>query len=121
MLAAVKTPLIDLKISIQGKGEKVLIEALKSTFKNVRIIKEDVDFIDFSKTRLYKDIKNKTTVGDVLSIRRENKGWTQKELSIKSGVSNISAIEHNKRSITLKMAKKLGKALGQNYNQFLEV
>lgn len=53
------------------------------------------------------------TAADVLSIRRENKGYTQKQLSDMTGIAvpNISLMESGKRKIGKVNAKKLALAL----------
>ncbi len=54
------------------------------------------------------------TTGEALRMLRELKGWTQKELSKRSGiqVSNISLLENNKIEIGKKRVLGLAKALG---------
>ncbi len=54
------------------------------------------------------------TTGEALRMLRELKGWTQKELSKRSGiqVSNISLLENDKIEIGKKRVLELAKALG---------
>lgn len=54
------------------------------------------------------------TTGEALRMLRELKGWTQKELSKRSGiqVSNISLLENDKVEIGKKRVLGLAKALG---------
>lgn len=53
-------------------------------------------------------------VGDQIKLLREEKGWTQKKLSEKSGIdrSSISLIENNKHGISLTVYKLLLHAMG---------
>lgn len=53
------------------------------------------------------------TTGEAIRMLRKLKGWTQKELSIRSGIqiSNISLLENNKIEIGKKRALQISKAL----------
>ncbi len=54
------------------------------------------------------------TTGEAILMLRELKGWTQKELSERSGIqiSNISLLENNKVEIGKKRALQFAKAFG---------
>ncbi|MBO6176574.1 MAG: helix-turn-helix transcriptional regulator [Treponema sp.] len=54
-------------------------------------------------------------------VCRENKGWTQKELSERTGIAipNISLMEAGKRPIGARTAKKLAEALGCDAGDFI--
>ncbi len=54
------------------------------------------------------------STGEVLRMLRELKGWTQKELSKRSGIqiSNISLLENDKIEIGKKRVIELAKAFG---------
>ena len=54
----------------------------------------------------------KLTTGDVIKMLRELKGWTQKYLAKKSGITdtNISFLENKKIEIGKKRAEQLSKA-----------
>ncbi len=54
----------------------------------------------------------KLTTGDVIRMLRELKGWTQKDLAEKSGITdtNISLLENEKIEIGKKRAEQLSKA-----------
>jgi len=53
------------------------------------------------------------TFGERVRAQREERGWSQHELSRRSGVSNVKIcrIEAGQRTITLDTAQKLAKAL----------
>lgn len=59
--------------------------------------------------------------GDVLAGLRSREGITQQELAERIGISrsNLSAMEHGKRTIGKEMAKRLAAALGTDYRVFL--
>ncbi len=52
------------------------------------------------------------TTGETIKLLRELKGWTQKELARKCGISetNLSLLEHGKVEIGKKRAEQLAKA-----------
>ncbi|HEX2959354.1 MAG TPA: helix-turn-helix transcriptional regulator [Chitinispirillaceae bacterium] len=52
------------------------------------------------------------TTGEVIRMLRELKGWTQEELSLKSGINakNISLLENNKVEIGKKRSEQLAHA-----------
>jgi transcriptional regulator with XRE-family HTH domain len=56
----------------------------------------------------------KLTSGQVIQMLRELKGWTQKELSKRSGIaiSNLSLLENDKVDIGKRRAEHLSKAFG---------
>jgi len=71
---------------------------------------------------VFKDeIKKYSEVGSSLRGIRYREGLTQKQLAKKLGVSqhHISEMEHGKRTIGKKMAKKLSKILKTDYRMFL--
>ncbi|MCI5830193.1 MAG: helix-turn-helix transcriptional regulator [Treponema sp.] len=61
------------------------------------------------------------TPADVLLIRRENAGLTQKQLSEKTGIAvpNISLMESGQRAIGAKTARKLAEALNCDAGDFI--
>ena len=56
----------------------------------------------------------KITTGEVIRMLRELKGWTQKELAARCGISpsNLSLLEHDRLEIGKKRAEQLAKAFG---------
>lgn len=80
------------------------------------------DYVVAKESAWYKKTKAAWHPGITLGIRRENAGFTQKQLSEATGlaVANISAIENGKRNIGLAVAKKLAVALGRPVTEFIE-
>ena len=56
----------------------------------------------------------RVTTGEVISILREKKGWTQKELARRCGISptNLSMLEHDRIDIGKKRSEQLARAFG---------
>lgn len=56
----------------------------------------------------------KLSTGEVISMLRELKGWTQEELAKHSGISptNLSLLENNRVEIGKKRVEQLAKAFG---------
>lgn len=78
--------------------------------------------IDIFETDWYRTIKAAMTPGDNLRIYRENLGLTQAELGkYLGGVprQHISNMEHGRRPISLKMARKLAEVLKVSPEKFI--
>lgn len=56
----------------------------------------------------------RVSTGEVISILREKKGWTQEELAQRSGISaaNLSMLENDRVDIGKKRAEQLARAFG---------
>lgn len=117
MLAVEKTHHINARIT--GEGSYAIETALKKIYPNIVIMKDENDLIDSDESDWFNRIE--ITPSEILSMRRENKGITQKELSEKTGiaVSNLSLMESGKRAIGARTAKKLAEALGCDAGDFI--
>src|SRR3989339_508139 len=124
MQAVVKTPRIE--ISVRGAAiPPRLMDVLKEEYgPELSLVEDDVDeLVDVFETRWYRGVKEKMTPGAYLRIYRENKGLTQLQLSeVLGGIprQHISNMEHGRRSISLKMARKLSMLLGAPIDKFIE-
>ena len=95
-------------------GLETVKKVLLKTFPDIQFKENiDEDFISSKESSVLKDIESKMTAADVLSIRRDNKGFTQKQLSEITGIAvpNISQMENGSRKIGKVNAKKLAAAL----------
>ena len=119
MLVHAKAPHID--VEIKGKGVEQIVELLKKTFKEIKIINLQTDSVSIQETDWFMNISKNMTPGMALKVYRDNTGSTLAELSKKTGiaVSHLSAMENDKRGIGKKTATKLGDALKCNYKRFL--
>lgn len=61
-------------------------------------------------------------IGINVLCQRRLRGWTQEELSVRSGLSRarISNIEHGRESFTLTTIMNIGKAFGIDYKELLK-
>ena len=124
MQAVVKTPHIE--ISVRGAAiPPKLMDVLKEEYgQELSLVDDDGDeLVDVFETQWYKGLKEKMTPGTYLRIYRENRGLTQQKLSDALGGiprQHISNMEHGRRSISLRMAKKLSLLLGAPIERFIE-
>ena len=124
MQAVVKTPRIE--ISVRGAAiPPRLMDVLKEEYgPELSLVEDDGDdLVDGFETQWYKRVKEKMTPGTYLRIYRENKGLTQLQLGeVLGGIprQHISNMEHGRRSISLKMARKLSSLLGAPIEKFIE-
>ena len=98
---------------IEGKVPKFVVMFLESAFNKalkVEVSDDDDDVaVPFEQTEWYRDIKASMTAGDTVKADRGLRGWTQKVLAQKLGISvqNLSEIERGVRPVSRKMAAKL--------------
>ncbi|MBQ9361414.1 MAG: helix-turn-helix transcriptional regulator [Lachnospiraceae bacterium] len=125
MLVAEKTHHIN--SYIYGRGADYLISILKEHMPELEVFpsekesKEEDELSDVHGSGWYREITKSITPGIILKIRRENKGWTQAELSERCGIAipNISLMEAGKRNIGIRSARKLADSLGCNVADFI--
>ncbi|MFA6999819.1 MAG: helix-turn-helix transcriptional regulator [Candidatus Paceibacterota bacterium] len=101
------------------------MDVLKEEYgQDLSLVEDDKnELVDVFETQWYKGVKEKMTPGIYLRIYRENKGLTQLQLSEALGGTprqHISNMEHRRRSISLKMARKLSLLLGAPIERFIE-
>jgi ribosome-binding protein aMBF1 (putative translation factor) len=124
-----KIKFIEVIIGIPGKKEETYQVPNTSTAKQ-KLKKFFEDLVNDHSTKnestpwreIAKDeIAKYTEVGIALRGARYREGLSQKALAKMCGISqdNLSRMEHGKRSIGIKLAKKLGKALKVSYLLFI--
>ena len=124
MQAVVKTPHIEITV----KGAVIppkLMDVLKEEYgQELSLVEDDGnELVDVFESQWYKGVKEKMTPGKYLRIYRENRGLTQHKLSEALGGTprqHISNMEHGRRSISLKMARKLSLLLNAPIEKFLQ-
>lgn len=107
--------------TMYGSGLALVKKALLNIYPDIEFKENsDEDFISSKESSVLKNIEAKMSAADVLSIRRENKGITQKQLSEITGIAipNISQMENGSRKIGKANAKKLAAALDCDASDF---
>lgn len=98
---------------VEGKVPKFVVMFLESAFNNALKVEvsddEDDVAVPFEQTDFYKEVYENMTAGDTVKADRGLRGWTQKVLAQKLGISvqNLSEIERDVRPVSRKMAAKL--------------
>ena len=119
MLVHVKTPLIE--IDIKGDVSENLLNVIKNEYGEIADIAED-DYVNPFESEWYVKTKKQIKPGDILKIDRENSGMTQSELGRKLGNFSrqyISDMEHGRKNISLKTARKLSHLLDRPVNRYI--
>lgn len=104
---------------IEGKVPKFVIMFLESAFKKALTVEvsdaeDDEATLPYEETEWFKELSASMTSGDAVKADRGLRGWTQKVLAKKLGISvqNLSEIERDVRPVSKKMAVKLGSVFG---------
>ncbi|WP_290923418.1 helix-turn-helix transcriptional regulator [Fibrobacter sp.] len=76
--------------------------------------KLDEESVALESTDWYKKMSAEMTPGKAIRADRGLRGWTQNVLAQKLGISiqNLSAMEHDRRPVSKKMATKLSQVFG---------
>jgi antitoxin component HigA of HigAB toxin-antitoxin module len=124
MLAVVRKPRTNTTLfKVNGDIPSGVLKYLEREFgQDVEVVEDDEELLNIFDTDWYKGISEATTPGDILRIYRENFGLTQAQLGQKLGKltrQKISDIEHNKRSISKDVAKKLSQLFKVPIDRFL--
>lgn len=112
--------------SFRVEGEnipKFVVMFLEAAFPDsVKVENDDDETIPVEETDWYKEISARMTPGDTVKASRGLRGWTQKVLAQRLGVSvqNVSEMERGVRSVSRKMATKLGEIFGMDPADFFE-
>ncbi len=120
MQAVVRTHHI--KIEISGEIHPELLNLLNKLYPDNIQLSDDDEYVKATETDWYKKAKARMMPGKVMMIYRENKGWTQQDLSKKIGVSiqNISHYENDRRPISHKLAYQLSNIFEVPIKRFLK-
>lgn len=124
MLAVVKKPHTrTLLFEVKGDIPSHVLAYLEQAFgQDVEVIEDAEEPVNLFETDWYQDIRQQTTPGEIVRIYRENMSITQAELGRKLGNisrQKVSDIEHNRRSISKEMAKKLSQIFNAAVERFL--
>ena len=118
MLAVVKRP----RIEIRAKHIPApLVRFLKDTYKPENVIVSDEDVaVPFEESEWFKSLE--TTPAEMIVANRDLRNWSQVTLAEKLGiqVQNLCAMENGRRTVSRKMALKLGKIFGTDPAAFFD-
>ena len=124
MLAVVKKPHTDIPMfEVKGEIPSQVLTYLRNAFgQNIEVTSEENESVNMTETSWYRSLSASVTPGETVKIYRENKGMTQTELGRRLGTFSrhkISDIEHNKRSISKDVAKRLSEIFDVPVQRFL--
>ena len=110
-----------INVNLTGEGAEHIVRAIREHFPDAQIL-DDNETELWDDTELAADIRVRKTPGKLLRAYRERAGMTMVELADTVGTKypNISAIENDRRTVGLEMARKLGSALNCDYRKFLD-
>ena len=113
----------NINIHIEGEGIEQIIDLIRENIPEVDIQSEedDEELVDWNSTDLAKEIRTNKTPGKLLQAYRLREGLTLVQLAEKIGTKypNLSAMENDRRTIGLAMAKKLGQVLNVDFKKFI--
>ncbi len=124
MLAVVKKPHTKQTLfEVKGEIPSSVLTYLEKTFgQDVEVVKEE-EYLNIFETEWYQEMQQQITAGEVLRVYRENLGLTQAELAQKIGKlspQKISDMEHNRRSISKEVARKLSQIFKAPVERFFK-
>jgi len=107
--------------NITGAGTEIIIDLIKENFPKADILLNSDETLQWNSSKISREIKSEKTPGKLLKAYRYRAGLSIVQLADAAGTKypNISAMENDRRTIGLKMAKKLGKVLKVDYIKFL--
>jgi DNA-binding XRE family transcriptional regulator len=110
-----------IEANITGAGTEIILNLIKANFPKAEILRNPDEVVHWNTSDLSKEIKAEKTPGKLLKAYRARAGLSVVELAdaAETKYPNISAMENDRRTIGLKMAKKLGMVLKVDYIKFL--
>ena len=113
----------NINIHIEGEGINQVIDLIRGKMPEAVIQSEedDEELVEWTSTDLAKEIRTKKTPGKLLQAYRLREGLTLVQLAEKIGTKypNLSAMENDRRTIGLAMAKKIGQVLNVDFKKFI--
>ena len=107
--------------TLTGDGLEVLRQLITQYMPDA-VITDDESSVEWEGSELCRHIRTLKTPGKLLRAYRERAGLSLVELAEQTGIkyTNISAMEHDTRSIGLAVAKKFAGVLGCHYSALLD-
>jgi DNA-binding XRE family transcriptional regulator len=109
-----------IEVEIRGPGAESVLAILRRELPSLETSDDDT-YDPVENSDWFAALAAEVTPGQSLRVYRDNAGWTQAQLSEKTGipVPHLSGMENDKRSIGKAAAKKLASALGTDYRRFV--
>ena len=118
MQVLVKTP----PIKIEGDIPQDLLAFVKTRYPHATVEEDDDEaYVEIKETDWYKNIVKNRTPQKTLRLFRYRDNLTQAALGKKLGIpaQHVSGMETGRRTISPRMARKLGEIFGTKYQNFL--
>ncbi len=108
-----------IEVEIRGPGSDKVLAVLRRAFPSLVATGDDYESVEGS--AWFAALAADVTPGTSLRVYRDNAGWTQAQLSKKTGipVPHLSGMENDRRPIGKATAKKLAEAFGTDYRRFV--
>jgi hypothetical protein len=109
-----------IEVEIRGPGADSVLAILRRELPSLEATDDD-EYEPIEGSDWFAALAAEVTPGTALRVYRDNAGWTQAQLSMKTGipVPHLSGMENDKRPIGKATAKKLAEALGTDYHRFV--
>ena len=116
MLVVVKKPHIEIRS--RGRLPVGLYRFIKDNYDAVEV--DENEAVPFEDSEWFKTLE--TTPGEMIVANRDLRGWSQVTLAEKIGISvqNLCAMENGRRTVSRKMAAKLGEIFGTDPAAFFD-
>ena len=109
-----------IEVEIRGPGSDSVLAILRRELPSIEASNDD-EYDAVEGSDWFGVLAAEVTPGISLHVYRDNAGWTQAQLSQKTGipVPHISGMENGKRPIGKATARKLAEAFGTDYRRFM--
>jgi len=109
-----------IEVEIRGPGAESVLAILKRALPTLETSDDDV-YEPVEGSDWFAAMAAEVTPGASLRVYRDNAGWTQAQLSEKTGipVPHLSGMENDKRPIGKATARKLADAFGTDFRRFM--
>jgi len=109
-----------IEVEIRGPGADSVLAILRGALPSLEASDDDV-YETVECSDWFASLAAEVTPGASLRAYRDNAGWTQAQLSEKTGIPipHLSGMENDRRPIGKATAKKLAVAFGTDYRRFV--
>jgi len=109
-----------IEVEIRGPGADSVLGILRRALPTLEVSDDDA-YEPVEGSDWFTALVAGVTPGTSLRVYRDNAGWTQAQLSEKTGIPipHLSGMENDRRPIGKATAKKLAAAFGTDYRRFV--